>query len=476
MELDFDACYEAIRSRDARFDGRFFTAVSSTGIYCRPICPARTPGRAKVRFFPLAAAAEEAGYRPCRRCRPDKSPDSPDWDWRGDLVGRALRLIGDGVADSEGIPGVADRLAVSERHLRRLFISELGAAPGTVARTHRTQLARRLIEESTLPLSVVAMASGFSSIRRFNATIQESFGHTPSALRKASTRVGAAGCTLRLPYRSPFAASDLFAYLGGRATPGVEEVTGTCYRRTVNVNGTTGTIELHLDDGGELRLIAHLGSVDVLPTIVRRSRHLFDLDADPRTIHAHLSRDPKLRPIVTRAPGLRVPGSFDGFELAVRAILGQQVSVKAATTLAGRLATTFGSPLGRPDGTLTHHFPTPQELVDAPVESIGLPGKRAATVRTLAIAVAAGDIVLDGTADLEATKRSLLALPGFGPWTVAYIAMRALRDPDSFLPSDLGIKHAFTRLKIEPARHRDERWRPWRSYATLYLWASLATT
>jgi AraC family transcriptional regulator of adaptative response / DNA-3-methyladenine glycosylase II len=474
MELDFDVCYEAICSRDPRFDGRFFTGVNSTGIYCRPICPARTPGKTKVRFFSLAAAAEEAGYRPCRRCRPDKSPNSPDWDWRGDLIGRALRLIGDGVAASEGIPGVADRLGVSERHLRRLFVSELGAAPGTVARTHRTQLARRLIDESDLSLSDVAMASGFASIRRFNATIQETFGHTPSSLRRSAKPASTVGCTLRLPYRAPLAADDLFAYLAGRATPGVEVVSGTSYRRTVAVAGTKGVVELTMDGTGDLRLIARLDSVTALGSIVRRSRNLFDLDADPGAIAAHLSLDPKLRTMVRRFPGLRVPGSFDGFELAVRAILGQQVSVKAATTLAGRLATRFGEPLAEPGGGLTHFFPTPQALADAAVESIGLPRRRAATVRVLAEAVAGGDIVLDGTADLETTKERLLALPGFGPWTASYIAMRALRDPDAFLPSDLGIKHAFDQLGIEKDDHRHERWRPWRSYATLYLWASLA--
>lgn len=476
MELDFDACYEAIKSRDARFDGRFFTAVSSTGIYCRPICPARTPARNRVRFFPFAAAAEEAGFRPCRRCRPDRSPDSPDWDWRGDLVGRALRLISEGAADSDGIPGVADRLAVSERHLRRLFVSELGAAPGTVARTHRTQLARRLIEESTLALSDVAMAAGFSSIRRFNSTIQETFGHTPSALRKAAKPSATPGCTLRLPYRAPLASADLFAYLAGRATPGVESVDGTTYRRTVNIAGTRGVVEITLEDSGELRLNAQLDPINALPAVVRRSRHLLDLDADPTAISAHLGHDPKLRQVVGRMPGLRVPGCFDGFELAVRAILGQQVSVKAATTLAGRLAAMFGDSLPQPDGALTHYFPSPDALADAPVVAIGLPARRAATVARLAHAVASGDIVLDGTADLEETKAKLLALPGFGPWTVSYIAMRALRDPDSFLPSDLGIKHAFTHLGIDPADKRDERWKPWRSYATLYLWASLATT
>jgi AraC family transcriptional regulator, regulatory protein of adaptative response / DNA-3-methyladenine glycosylase II len=474
MELDFDACYEAVKSRDPRFDGRFFTAVSSTGIYCRPICPARTPGRARVTFFPLAAAAEEAGYRPCRRCRPDKSPDSPDWDWRGDLIGRALRLIGDGVADAEGIPGVADRLAVSERHLRRLFVAELGAAPGTVARTHRSQLARRLIEESTLPLSDVAMASGFSSIRRFNSTIQETFGHTPSALRKSSRAAVSPGCTLRLPYRSPLALDDLFAYLAGRATPGVESVEGSTYKRTVNLPGAKGVVSLTREDSGQLRLEARLDSVAGLTGIVRRARHLLDLDADPVAIGAHLAADPKLRKLIERQPGMRVPGTFDGFELAVRAILGQQVSVKAATTLAGRLAAAFGEPLGEPDGGLTHYFPTPARLADAPIASIGLPEKRAATVTGLARAVATGEIVLDGTADLDDTKQRLLALPGFGPWTVSYIAMRALRDPDSFLPTDLGIKHAFTRLGIDPGRKRDERWSPWRSYATLYLWWSLA--
>jgi AraC family transcriptional regulator of adaptative response / DNA-3-methyladenine glycosylase II len=475
MELDFDSCYEAIKSRDARFDGRFFTAVSSTGIYCRPICPARTPGRTRVRFFPFAAAAEEAGYRPCRRCRPDKSPDSPDWDWRGDLVGRALRLIGDGIADTEGIPGVADRLAVSERHLRRLFVAELGAAPGTVARTHRTQLARRLIEESALSLSDVAMASGFSSIRRFNSTIQETFGHTPGALRKSAKRSRIPGCTMRLPYRAPFAGEELFAYLEGRATPGVEHVDGATYRRTVNISGSKGIVSITLEPTGELRLDARLDSVAGLTGVVRRARHLFDLDADPVAIATHLSADPKLRKAMGRIPGLRVPGTFDGFELAVRAILGQQVSVKGATTLSGRLAAMFGEPLAEPDGPLTHYFPTPEQLADASIAQVGLPEKRAETVNHLARAVASGQIVLDGTADPDDTKARLLELPGFGPWTVSYIAMRALRDPDSFLPSDLGIKHAFNKLGIEPGQKRDERWRPWRSYATLYLWSTLAT-
>lgn len=475
MELDFDVCYEAVKSRDARFDGRFFTAVSSTGIYCRPICPARTPGRARVRFFSLAAAAEEAGYRPCRRCRPDRSPNSPDWDWRGDLVGRALRLIGDGIADTEGIPGVADRLAVSERHLRRLFVSELGAAPGTVARTRRTQLARRLIDESALPMSDVAMASGFSSIRRFNSTVQQTFGCTPTTLRKKAKPSVDPGCTLRLPFRPPFASNEVFAYLVGRATPGVESVASAVYRRTVRLPGATGIVAISLDEHSGLRLEVRLDSVASLGAVVRRARHLFDLDADPGAICDHLVRDPKLRKVVSQRPGLRVPGCFDGFELAVRAILGQQVSVKAATTLAGRLATSFGEPLASPVDDLTHYFPTPEVLADAPVADIGLPRRRAATVSALATAVASGEVVLDGTADLEETKVALLRLPGFGPWTVSYIAMRALRDPDAFLPSDLGIKQACAKLGIDPNGKRDERWRPWRSYATLHLWASLTT-
>ena len=475
MELDLDACYEAIRSRDARFDGRFFTGVTSTGIYCRPICPARTPGRRNVRFFPFAAAAEEAGFRPCRRCRPDRSPSSPDWDWRGDLVGRALRLIGEGTADREGIPGVADRLGVSERHLRRLFVSELGAAPGSVARTHRTQLARRLIEESSMSISAVALASGFSSIRRFNATMQDTFGRTPTAMRRASGGTASPGCTLRLPFRAPFASEDVLSYLRGRATPGVESVGPGHYRRSVDIDGSRGIVEIALEDSGEMRLHAHLDSVAALAAVVRRSRHLFDLDADPGVISTHLSGDPKLRSTLAALPGLRVPGSFDGFELAVRAILGQQVSVRAATTLAGRLVAAFGEPMAQPDGPLTHYFPSPHRLTDAPIAQIGLPERRAATIATLAHAVASGDIVLDGTADMTETKTKLIALPGIGPWTVAYIAMRALRDPDSFLPSDLGIKHALTKLGIDPKDNRDERWRPWRSYATLYLWASLAT-
>ncbi len=476
MKLGFDACYEAVKSRDARFDGRFFTAVTSTGIYCRPICPARTPGRTKVRFFPFAAAAEEAGFRPCRRCRPDLSPDSPDWDWRGDLVGRALRLIGDGVADSEGIPGVADRLAVSERHLRRLFVSELGAAPGTVARTRRTQLARRLIDQSSLSMSEVAMASGFSSIRRFNSTVQETFGRPPSTLRKTAKAPLEPGCTLRLAYREPLASPAVFAYLAGRATPGVESVEPGLYRRTVDVGGAKGAVEIRADESGGLHLNARLDSVAALGAVVRRARHVFDLDADPHAISTHLARDPKLRALVNDQPGLRVPGAFDGFEVAVRAILGQQVSVKAATTLAGRLAARFGDPVAvAPFSWLERRFPTAQALADAPVSEIGLSQRRAATITLLARHVATGSIVLDGTADLDETKAKLLELPGLGPWTVSYIAMRALRDPDTFLPTDLGIKHALERLGIDPKTHRDERWRPWRSYATLYLWTSLST-
>lgn len=473
MELDFDACYEAIKSRDHRFDGRFFTAVRTTGIYCRPVCPARLPSRKNVHFYPFAAAAEEAGFRPCRRCRPDRSPDSPDWDWRGDLVGRALRLIGDGVADSDGIPGVADRLAVSERHLRRLFVAELGAAPGTVARTHRSQLARRLIEESTLELGEVALASGFSSIRRFNSTMQEVFGRTPTELRATGRSSAAAvGCRLRLPFRAPFDGAGLFAYLGSRAIPGVEEVIGTTYRRTLAIGDHRGVVALALTSDGAVILDARLGAVSALAPIVRRARHLFDLDSDPGAISAHLSKDPKLRAIVRRRPGMRVPGSFDGFELATRAILGQQVSVKAATTLAGRIAARFGDPLDEPAGSLTHYFPGPARLAGAEIEAIGLPARRAATIRNLARAVADGAIVLDGTADREETKARLLELPGFGPWTVSYIAMRSLRDPDAFLPTDLGVKHATERLKIDG--QRNERWSPWRAYATMYLWSSLS--
>ena len=475
MELDVDACYEALKSRDARFDGRFFTGVTSTGIYCRPICPARLPARKNVRFYAFAAAAEEAGFRACKRCRPDRSPDSPDWDWRGDIVGRALRLIGDGVSDSDGIPAIADRLAVSERQLRRLFLSELGAAPGSVARTRRAQLARRLIEESTMPLSDVAHAAGYSSIRRFNASLKAAFGRTPTELRRiAAPKSNGAACRLTLPYRSPFAAGHLFSYLAGRATPGVEEVTGTTYRRTVRVGQASGTIELRLD-GDVIRLAADIDSVEALAAIVRRARHMLDLDADPDAISVHLGKDRALKPQLRKVPGIRVPGAFDGFELAVRAILGQQVSVKAATTLAGRLAARFGQPLSEPVGSLTHHFPRPENLAGAAIESIGLPVRRAGTIRSLARAVADEVIVLDGTADQKEMEAALLALPGFGPWTVSYIAMRALRDPDAFPATDLGIKHALERLQISMDGQRQERWSPWRAYATMYLWSSLQT-
>ena len=474
MELDFEACYEAIASRDRNFDGRFFTGVLSTGIYCRPICPARLPGRNRVRFFRVAAAAEEAGFRPCRRCFPHRSPGSPEWDWRRDLVGRALRLISEGVADHEGIPGVAHRLGVSERHLRRLFVAELGAAPGAVARTHRAQLARRLIEESSLSLSDVALASGFTSLRRFNTTVKEVFQQTPSEIRGARrSRSSGAGCRLTLGYREPFAGTELMAFLRARAIPGVEEVIGDTYRRTFMIEGSGGIAEIRLGADSNVILDVQLDTVSSLTSVVRRTRHLFDLDADPQAVETHLGRDPRLRPLLKARPGLRVPGAFDGFEAAVRAVLGQQVSVRAATTLAGRLVERFGQPLEHPSGSLTHRFPDPGELAEADVATIGLPGKRATTIRTLATAVANGELPLDGTGDDEEVRERLTRIPGIGPWTVSYISMKILRDPDAFPAADLGVRQAMQKLGIDENSERSERWRPWRAYATIYLWSGL---
>ena len=489
--LDFDACYRALVARDARFDGRFFTAVTSTGIYCRPICPARTPMAKNVRFFRYAAAAQAAGFRPCRRCRPEASPDSPDWDVRGDLVGRALRLIADGLVDEHGVRGLASRLAVTERHLDRLFVDELGVGPLALARTRRVQFARRLLEETDAPITEVAFASGFGSVRQFNASVREAYGRPPRELRRspspAGPRAGAAALVMRLTYRPPLDADALLGFLGPRAIPGVEAVGaahGGRYARTVRTASGEGTIELAPAENGPyvtLTLAADDGPVvdpGVGPgvergvaRVVARSRRLFDLDADPDAVAGVLTRDPVLAPLVRRRPGIRLPGAFEGFELAVRAVLGQQVSVAGATTLAGRLVVRLGKPLTRPAGTLTHLFPAAADLAESDLAGLGLPGARQRTLRALAAAVAGGGLVLDGSADVTETVERLTALPGIGPWTAAYVAMRALRDPDAFPERDLGLLRAFDRLGV-PAT-RSGTWRPWRGYAAMHLWTSL---
>lgn len=482
MVEDFERCYRAVQSRDPRFDGWFFTAVRTTGIYCRPSCPAVTPRATNVAFHPTAAAAQAAGFRACLRCRPDATPGSPEWNTRADLVGRAMRLIADGVVDREGVGGLARRLHYSERHLHRQLVSEVGAGPIALARAQRANAARLLIETTDLALSQVAFAAGFASIRQFNDTIRAVFAKTPSELRarrRAHDEVTPGSITVRLPFRAPLDGAGLLAFLSVRAVPGVEAVTadGT-YHRTLRLPRGAGVVTVHLPVGPDERHVVialRLDDLRDLGAAVERTRRLLDLDADPVAVSEQLGADALLAPLVAAAPGHRVPGTVDGAELAVRAVLGQQVSVAGARTLAGRLVAAAGRPLDEPVGTLTHVFPAPEALGDG-LAAVGLPESRKRALRHLAEALA-GDLVLDPGADRPDTEARLLALPGIGPWTASYIAMRALADPDAFLAGDLGVRHALAGLGVagDPASASTlaERWRPWRAYALQHLWASL---
>lgn len=477
MFQDFDRCYRAVRSKDARFDGVFITGVTSTGIYCRPSCPAITPKRTNIIFFPTAAAAQAYGLRACKRCRPDASPGSPEWDIRADIAGRAMRLIADGVVDRDGVGGLATKLHLSERHLHRTLIEELGAGPQALARAHRTQTARILIETTDLTFSAIAFASGFASIRQFNDTVRTVFASNPTELRaRRKTGSSAPGeIKLRLPYRPPLAAGELLAFLGERSVTGVEDYDGTTYRRTLDLPHSPGTVALAPKDGF-IHCTLRLEDVRDLGAAVQRCRRLLDLDADPVAVAEVLSRDKALAPMVRELPGLRVPGAVDGTELAVRAVLGQQISVSGARTLAGRVASQLGKPLTAPDGHLTHLFPNAEVLAEADLSGIGLTRARQNALRSLVSAVAAGDLAIDAGAQRDATRAKLLALPGIGPWTASYIALRGLGDPDAFMATDLGVRRALSAAGFEgDADQRADSWRPWRAYAQQYLWTSLGS-
>jgi AraC family transcriptional regulator of adaptative response / DNA-3-methyladenine glycosylase II len=473
---DVETCYRAVRSRDARFDGWFFTAVTTTGIYCRPSCPATTPRRENVRFFPSAAAAQGAGFRACKRCRPDATPGSPEWDVRADVVGRAMRLIGDGVVDREGVAGLARRLGYSERHVHRQLVAEVGAGPIAVARAQRAQTARVLLETTDVPVTDVAFAAGFASVRQFNDTVREVFAVTPTELRRSrrGPQPGHAGAiALRLPFRAPLDLDALLRFLAARAVPGVEDVTDGVYARSLALPRGPAVVELSAG-GDHVRCVLRLADVRDLSVAVQRCRRLLDLDADPVAVAAALGPDPLLGPLVAAAPGLRVPGHVDGAELAARAVLGQQVSVEAARTLAARLTERYGTPLDAPRGRVTRLFPTVAALREA---DAGMPAGRLRALRAVAAALDDGELALHPGVDRAETERRLLALPGIGPWTASYVALRALRDPDVFLPTDVGVRHALTRLgpPADPASAAAlaASWRPWRSYALLHLWHSL---
>ncbi len=478
---EFEIRYRACQSGDRRFDGQFFVAVTSTGIYCRPSCPAVTPKRENVRFYPTAAAAFAAGFRACLRCHPHAAPGSPEWNSRGDLAARAMALIADGLVDREGVAGLAHKLAFSERHLHRQLLAELGAGPLALARAQRAQTARMLIETSDLRQIDIAHAAGFASVRQFNDTIKAAFGRTPSELRaKASlaSRNGRAPGTLtvRLAYRDPLDWAALLRFLSYRAIPGVEEVTRDVYRRTLRLPHGSGVVEL-AQAAGHIQCRLRLTDLMDLAAAVQRCRRLLDLDADPAVPAKHLAQDPLLGPLVRRSPGLRVPGAVDGPELAMRAILGQQVSVAGARTTAGRLTALLGEPLPAADGGLTHLFPSLEAIARAELDLLPGPVRRRQTLKELARRLAEQELVIDPGSDRLQTRAGLLEISGIGSWTTEYIAMRALRDPDAFLPTDLGVKHALAKLgqpaDVAGVRALSDPWRPWRSYALMHLWASL---
>jgi AraC family transcriptional regulator, regulatory protein of adaptative response / DNA-3-methyladenine glycosylase II len=466
--LDDKTCYRALRSRDARFDGRFFTAVKTTGIFCRPICPARTPNRENCAFYPCAAAALEAGFRPCLRCRPEASPSSPAWGLTSTTVARAVRLIGDGALDTGGVDELAARVGVGARHLRTLFQEHLGASPLAVASTRRVLFAKKLLDETKLPITEIALSSGFSSLRRFNAAMSAAYGRPPRSIRRRMVHEDA-GLSLALPYHAPFEFESIGGYLAPRAIPGVESVTPQCWRRAIVIEGVAGTIEVRPAKGQLVARIDHPAPTALL-SVVERLRRLFDLAADPASIAARLRGDPDLAVRLRRARGLRVPGAFDGFELAVRAILGQQVTVKGATSLTGRVVEAYGTRVAGQQPM--HLFPSPDRLVAVDAGRIGIPTARAAAISALARAVVDGEVMLDGSRDLDDTRRALLDLPGIGPWTVEYIAMRALRDPDAFPAGDLGLRRALGGIDARALEKRAERYRPFRAYAAMLLWTT----
>ncbi|WP_424211087.1 AlkA N-terminal domain-containing protein [Streptomyces sp. BI20] len=486
MHTDTERCVRAVRSKDPRFDGWFFTAVRTTGIYCRPSCPAVTPKPENMSFLPSAAACRQAGYRACKRCRPDTTPGSPEWNARADVVARAMRLIQDGVVDREGVPGLARRLGYSTRQIERQLGAELGAGPLALARAQRAQTARLLVETTALPMADVAFAAGFSSIRTFNDTVREVFALAPGELRERAARrapghdsPGAAPGTLalRLPFRAPLTPDNLFGHLAATAVPGVEEWRDGAYRRTLRLPYGTGIVALApRPDHVDCRLA--LTDLRDLNTAISRCRRMLDLDADPEAVDELLSRDPLLAPLVAKAPGRRVPRTVDAAEFALRAVLGQQVSTAAARTHAGRLAAAYGEPLVdvHPEGGLNRLFPDPAALADLDPEALALPRSRRATVTTLIAELAGGSLALDVDSDWDEARARLLALPGFGPWTVEVIAMRALGDPDAFIPTDLGVRKAAGALGLPtgPAAltARAAAWRPWRAYAVQHLWAT----
>lgn len=485
-------CERARLARDARFDGQFFVGVLTTGIYCRPICPAVAPKSENVSYYPSAAAASEAGFRPCLRCRPECAPGTPAWSGSSTTVRRGLKLIASGALDDGNVELLSERLGVTSRHLRRLFTKHLGASPLAVAHTQRLHFAKRLIDETVLSMRHISSAAGYGSIRRFNDTFKKIYGRTPRELRRFGDEPNgsdsAATLSVRLPYRKPYSWPAMLEFFAARATPGVESVSASNYRRTIAVGGKHGVVAISPHkDSGYLALTLTCVDTAALFEIVQRLREVFDLDAPIDKIATTLKKDAVLRELIRKSSGIRVPGAWDGFELAIRAILGQQISVKAATTLAGRIADRYGEMLslssGSADTGLSRLFPSAERLMRARFSNIGLVTSRADTIRRVAAAVVNGDLNFDVAQEPGEFCRSLTAIKGVGDWTAQYVAMRVLKNPDAFPATDLGLLKALGSIedrgvRVTPAEllRRAEAWRPWRAYAALLLWGSLANS
>lgn len=482
--MTFDERYRAIDSRDTRFDGQFVTAVRSTGIYCRPSCPARTPKASNVTFYPTSAAAHEAGYRACKRCLPEAAPGSPQWNLRGDTAGRAMRLIADGVVEREGVPGLARRLGYSPRHLTRLLTTELGAGPLALSRAHRAQTARMLLVGTDLAAADVAFSAGFASVRQFNDTVREVFGMTPLELRARRRIVPGSRAVvptpgaidLVLPHRGPLDADGLFAWMAARAVDGAEVATSSTFSRTLRLAGGPAWFGLRLDESGRVRLQARLSHLGDLSTLVTRSRRLFDLDADPIAVDEALSRHPELAPLVAGLPGIRVPGAADPHEMLIRAMVGQQITVVAARTALTALTTALGDRVDDFDGA-TRLFPTMTAIAEHGAEVLRGPAARIRSIVGAAAALADGSLVLTSGDDAHDQRAALLAMPGIGPWTADYVRMRVLGDPDVFLPGDVAVRSgaAAAGLPSEPKSLTAwaARTAPWRSYLTAHLWRAV---
>ena len=480
-DVEWEARYRAVQGRDRRFDGMFYTAVRTTGVYCRPSCPAITPQRRNVTFFPTAAGAQDAGFRACRRCLPDATPGSPRWDVVADAAGRAMRLVADGVVEREGVEGLAARLGYSVRQLHRVVTSEYGAGPLALARSRRAQTARVLIETTDLRFADVAFAAGFASVRQFNDTVREVYAATPTQLRTAASgrRPTVVPGTLhtRVAVREPFAAADHHWFLTVHAVPGLEAVGPDWYERAVRLPHGPGVVRVDLSGRtpGVVPCTLTLADTRDLAPATERARRLLDADADPVAVDAALAQDAALEPLVASRPGLRVPGQLDGAEVAVQTVLGQQVSLASARTAAARLVERWGEPLGlEGPHEVSRLFPTPGVLAGLDPEDpevLRMPRARARALTTLAAALADGTVVLDRSADRAEARAAMTGLRGIGPWTADYVSMRALGDPDVFLPTDIGVRNAATALGLADVTARSEEWRPWRSYALLRLWS-----